>query len=223
MNYIVKSGYVDIYICSSKTNAKYCSEIFGEPEDKFVFIPFGVNDFSKETDMTNPPADDYILSLGRSNRDWDFLINGLEDVKYPVRIVCDELHRKEVPDNITIYNNVWDKESYEFIYNCKCMVIPIEDGRIASGETVLLQAMSFGKPIIITKPSCLADDYVEDGQNGIVINKEYSELQEAVERLFKDDEYYYNLSKNARNHYVENHSLFRYGCNVGKLVNELKA
>ena len=218
MNYIVKSGYVDIYICASKTNGKYCSEIFDEDESKFVFIPFGVNDFSKEIDHSMSPKNDFVLSLGRSNRDWDYLIESFRSIPYDLKIVCDELHRESVPENVEILNNVWGHESYEYIYNCKCMIIPIDDGRIASGDTVLLQAMSFAKPIIITKPSCLADDYVTDGYNGIVVNKSEKEMMKAVEKLFQDDNFYNTLASNSRKHYLDNHSLYTYGCNVGELI-----
>ena len=38
-------------------------------------------------DMTTPSKNDYILSLGRSNRDWDFLINSLAETRYQVKIV----------------------------------------------------------------------------------------------------------------------------------------
>ena len=218
MNYIVKSGYIDIYICASKTNAEYCCEIFNESKGEFVFIPFGVNDFSKNISTDIPPKNNYILSLGRSNRDWDFLIEAFKCIPYNLKIVCDELHRDELPANIEILNNVWGHESHEYIYNCKCMIVPIADGRIASGDTVLLKAMSFSKPVIITKPSCLADDYVQDGYNGIVINKDKEELASAVKRIWEDKELYENLSGNSRKHYLENHSLYTYGCNVGELL-----
>ena len=74
MNYIVKSKYVDVFVCTSQTFCDYCAKVFDEPSDRFVFLPFGVNDFTKKVNMTQPASNDYILSLGRSNRDWDFLI-----------------------------------------------------------------------------------------------------------------------------------------------------
>ena len=218
MNYIVKSGYVDTYICASQTMVQYCCEVFGESDEKFVFIPFGVNDFAAAYQPEAPAAEDYVLSLGRSNRDWQFLLDGAKDIPYPVKIICDELHAENPPENVEILNSVWGDMTHSYIYNCKCMVIPIADGRIASGDTVLLMAMSFGKPIIITKPSCLADDYVTDGYNGIVIEKKPGQLQAAVARIFEDDSLYSLLSQNGRQHYLDNHSLYTYGKHVGKIV-----
>ena len=218
MNYIVKSGYVDTYICASKTMVQYCCEVFGESDEKFVFLPFGVNDFAAEYKPEGPATNDYVLSLGRSNRDWQFLLDGAKDIPYPVKIICDELRVDNPPANVEILNSVWGSQTHSYIYNCKCMVIPIADGRIASGDTVLLMAMSFGKPIIITKPSCLADDYVTDGYNGIVIEKDARGLQAAVERIFRDEQLYTSLSQNGRQHYLDNHSLYTYGKRVGEIV-----
>lgn len=222
MRYIVKSKYVDIFVCSSQNFCDYCAEVFQEPKERFVYLPFGVNDFTKLVDMSKAATNDYILALGRSNRDWDFLIDSLAGSQYPVRIVCDELHKEHLPEHIKIYNNVWQEESYEFIRNCRLMIIPILDGRIVAGETVLLQAMSFSKPIIITEPSCLADDYVTDGETGLVVPKEKDALLAAVHKLFEDEALYRKLSDNCRRLYEEKHSLYSFGINVGNtLVNKL--
>jgi glycosyltransferase involved in cell wall biosynthesis len=137
---------------------------------------------------------------------------------YKLKIICDELHVENPPENVEILNTVWGEQTFDYIYNCRGMIIPIADGRIASGDTVLLQAMSFSKPIVITKPSCLADDYVVDGYNGIVINKNPEELADAVKMLFEDEATCAKLSKQGRQHYLDNHSLYTYGRNVGKIV-----
>ncbi len=220
MRYIIKSKYVDVFVCSSQNFCDYCAEMFDEPKERFVFLPFGVNDFTKIVDTSKPATNDYILALGRSNRDWDFLIDSLAGTEYEVRIVCDELHRENLPSNIHIYNNVWQDASYEFIRNCKFMIIPIMDGKIVAGETVLLQTMSFSKPIIITKPSCLADDYVTNEKTGLVVEKNKDELLNAVIRLSEDESLYEQMSKNCRKLYEEKHSLYSFGINVGTALME---
>ena len=92
------------------------------------------------------------------------------------------------------------------------------DGKIASGETVLLQTMSFSKPIIITKPSCLADDYVTDGETGLIVAKDKDELISAVNRLWNDSELYDRVAHNCRKQYEEKHSLLSYGKYVGNTL-----
>lgn len=222
MKYIVKSKYIDVFICTSQTFCDYCAEVFSESKERFVFLPFGVNDFTKMVDMRKAPSNDYILSLGRSNRDWDFLINSLADTGYPVKIICDELHRENIPGNIQILNNVWQQESYEYIKNCRFMIIPIMDGKIGSGETVLLQTMSFSKPIIINRPSCLADDYMVDGETGIIVDKDPTQLLAAVQKLWNDQEFYSKAANNCRKLYEDRHSLLSYGKYVGNTLIDKK-
>lgn len=219
MRYIVKSQYIDKFVCTSKTFCDYCAKQFDEPVDRFVYLPFGVEDFTKVlTEKELKAREDFILSLGRSNRDWDWLINSFADTKYKVKIICDQLHRTDLPENIEILNNVWFEDSYRYLAKCKLAIIPIMDGKIGSGETVLLQTMSFGKPIIINKPSCLADDYIEDGETGLVVNKDSEELLAAVEHLYDDQELYDRLSKQERMKYENEHSIYRYGRYIGSVI-----
>ena len=218
MKYIVKSKYVDIFVCSSKSHLDYCVKVFEEPGQRFVFLPFGINDFAKRAGESKAMTDKYVLSLGRSNRDWDFLIDSFADTEFNLKIICDELYRENVPANIEILNDVWKEETHEYIRNSQCMIIPILNGEIASGETVLLLAMSFSKPIIITKPSALADDYIVDGETGLIVNKNKEELLDAVRKLYNDKGFSQAIAKNGRILYEKKHSLFTFGTYVGKTL-----
>ncbi len=177
VRYIVESEYIDVIICDSRSNCKYCSDIFNADKGKFKFIPFGIKDFSEKFVFENESKKKAMLSLGRSNKDWNFLINALKNTAYELDIVCDELRDSGVSDNIHIHNGVWGGQSFRYIHDCLCVIIPVADGRISGGQTVLLQAMQFGKPIIVTSPSGLADDYVIDGYNGLVVEKTEESLR----------------------------------------------
>lgn len=222
MNFIVESDYVDIFICTSKTMVNYCSKRFPNRKDKFKSLPFGVNDFTKKISENTLEKKDFVLSLGRSNRDWSFLINAFKKIDKELIIICDTLKISNLPKNITILNNVWKEESYKYINNCKCMVIPIDDGEVASGETVLLQSFSFSKPVIITKPSCLATDYVEDNINGLIINKNIKDLEKAIYEVYENETKYLNMCNNARLSYDEKYSLKNYGKNIGKIISDFE-
>lgn len=222
MRYIIKSKYVDIFICSSRNYCKYISNIFDEDIKRFVFIPFGVNDFAKKLNAKKENHEIYALSLGRSNRDWSFLLNNWEKDNINLKIICDELKLIDNFSNIDILNNVWGEETFNYICNCKYMIIPILDGNMVAGETVLLQSMCFSKPIIITKPSSLADEYVEHLVNGIVIEKTKEDLNYWINMLENDKNLYLKLCENSRKAYDENYSLYSFGFNVGKLIKRSK-
>lgn len=222
MNFIINSNYVDVLVCTSETMVKYCQEIFPYNKERFVAIPFGVNDFSKNFNKSLPSTNNFILSLGRSNRDWHFIIDAFKEINEELIIICDNIDYKNLPPNIKILKNVHGDEAHKYIYNCFAMIIPIENERVASGETVLLKAMSFSKPIIITKPSCLANDYIKNEINGISIEKNKKMLKKALEKLKNDKEYYRSIAKNAREYYNKEYSLMSFGKKIGNVIKNIE-
>lgn len=220
LKYSLAGGYVDLIISSAKDYAETVKNTFDLKNCKAAFARFGVNDFTKELGEEDEPfpMKDYVLSVGRSNRDWDYLIRALRECGHPVIICCDELHRKNLPDNILIKNDVYGKETLRYMKYCKCAVIPIADPVLSSGETVLCQLLSLGKPVVITKPSTLADSYVENGKNGVIIEKTDEALRSAIDRIYSDAAWREVLSQNAREDFLNKHSLYAHGERVGKLL-----
>ena len=217
LKYIVSSNYIDLYICASNKMVDFCALSFNIPKEKFIFLQFGVNDFSKK--ITNEiDTENFALSIGRSNRDWNFLIKSFKEIDYNLKIICDTLDNNIKTPNVEVLNNVHGNEALYFMKRCKFLIISIDKPNIASGDTVLLQAMSLSKPIVITKPSCLADDYVIDGYNGLIINKDIKELKNAIAKLLNDEKLYKTLSENSRTTYLDKHSLLYYGKKVGNEI-----
>lgn len=188
--------------------------------DNVAYAAFGVNDVTAWLAESDGPIEtkDYILSIGRSNRDWDYLIRALGNCGHPVIICCDELHRKNLPENIIVKNDVYGTEALRHMKYCKCAVIPIDDPILSSGETVLLQQMSFGKPVVITSPSTLAEGYIEHGKNGVIVEKTEAALCDAIEKIYSDGTWCAMLSKNARADFMDKYSLHAHGERVGKIL-----
>jgi glycosyltransferase involved in cell wall biosynthesis len=219
------SGYVDLFISASLTNCKYCAGVFEMDPARFRFVPFSLEDASLLPCGEVPPAtpSDYVLSLGRSNRDWRWLIESFRDSGYRLIIICDELHYPGLPPNVTVLNQVWGKDAYPYVKHCRCMIIPILDGSIDSGDMVLIRSMSFSKPVIINRPSCLADDYVIDGHNGLVVDRKREDLLAAVERLCTDEQLYRTLAENARKDYLSGYTVLQYGKNIALQIKRYEA
>ena len=172
VKYAITSKYVDQIVCTSKKEISNYSRTFGLKESKFSFVKWGSIDYEKRVPVKkNLQSQKYVFSTGRSNRDYDFLIDTIEKTNYTLIIACDELNRKS-SDNIMIYDNLYGEAMLEYMKNAWCVVISLKDDMIASGQLVLLQAMNLGVPVIITESHGVTDDYVINEYNGLIIKKQ---------------------------------------------------
>ena len=196
------------------------SEDFNIPISKFIVAPFGIDDLmDKYGNMERPeraPQNDYVLSIGRSNRDYDFLVAVWEKVDANLVIISDEYKNNNLPDNVTLINDVNGDEQYPWISNCQALIIPIDDVRICSGDTVLLTAMSLGKKIFVTNPSTLSEMYVDDDINAIYINKDVEDTRKIIsEKLGATDN---RIGDNARKTFLEKYSRYSMGSIIAKNI-----
>ena len=214
MKFIVQSKYIDVFICFSKKECKDYAKIFNVKEEKFQFCTLGLE--SIEIDKDKIKQRDYILSCGRSNRDYEFLYNALKDTDYKLKILSDECKLKN-EKNIEIYNNIFNEEYYKMLEESYIVVIPLMDENISSGQLAILQAMQLGKPIICTKSSTVTD-YIKNGINGFIVKKEKNELLEKIQELYNNKELYTEISKNEKEFFKENFSINSLGKQISKII-----
>ena len=213
LKYSTNNKYVDLFICPSQRNCNYLSDTLDISNSKFVFSPLGIEPISQDGIING----DYYLAAGRSNRDYSWLIDSFNGINQKLIIINDQL-KEYNDDNIQIKDNVWKADYIKYLKECKGVILPIDDPNVDSGFLVLLQAMACKKPVIITKPSCIADDYLDNMVNGIIINKNKDELVEALTMLSLDNDFYNKICSNAYNTYINKYSLEAYGANVGKAI-----
>lgn len=214
IEYIVTGKYIDLIICTSDKERIMYSDLFGVSLRKFAFVPWGVLDHTAETCIDETFQERYIFSSGRSNRDWDFLISNVKNTDYKLKIACDELPG-QIMDNVEIYDNIHGHDFFQYLRNCYCVVISLEDTNIAAGQTVLLYAMQFKKPLIITRSSGVTDDYIIDGYNGLIIEKKREELLDTLKKIYTDNRLYETLAANGYKEYQTKYSTSMLGENVG--------
>lgn len=204
MSYIVTSKYIDRFICFAKEECHYYSDIFGIDESKFIYVPLG---HPMATDVQI--ADDgYIFSTGRSNRDYDFLVNSLINTNFKLIIACDTYHASHgIAENINVLNDCHGNDMLNLMAKCHCVVVPLKNLKVSSGQLVVLQAMSLGKPVICTDADGIRD-YVINGSTGFLIDNVEKQLLAVLDDLYVDTKKYTELSNNAKecylSHFTEN-------------------
>ena len=223
MRYAV--GNVDGLHVLSRLYAERCSKDLGVDIGRFIVTHFGVPDTYAEWNDLKTERDGYVLSIGRSNRDFDFLVDVWSDERMadvPLVIIADSWKpSKELPKNVTWLNDVVGDASKPWIKGCKMMVLPISDGNIASGDTVLLTAMMGEKLVVVTKPSTLAEMYIKHGENGLALEKETNIFIDNVKGLFFDEEKIRTIGGAARKSYLENFSREAMGKAVGTSIKKI--
>jgi glycosyltransferase involved in cell wall biosynthesis len=152
---------IDYLIFLGKGEYDLAKIMFPKFRDKFNFIPFGINlDFWKPTKDYDKKSRDYILFVGNDgNRDIDKVIeigNSLKNID--VKIITSHVISKEkINDNIEVIYGNWhntaltDKALKKYYENAILTFIPLKETFQPSGQSVALQSMSLGVPVVITK------------------------------------------------------------------------
>lgn len=221
MQFCIKNDYLDYIHVPSKKYAEKCSNDFDIPIEKFIVINFGLPDTYEKWKNTTVEYDNYSLAIGRSNRDYDFLIEVWKKIpkENKLIIICDQYKsRQQLPKNIILRNDITGDKQYPYIMNCKMMIIPIKDKNICSGDTVLLKAMSFYKTVVVTEPSTLSEMYIKNNENGVCILKNVNDFVTTIIKLLENDNELKRIGKIARQSFIDNYSRKIMGINIGKII-----
>ena len=223
MKYALGSQYIDCIMCTSTAEVTLLAEALDIPQRRLQYVPWGAVDHMKTTPYDATLADRRLcFSPGRSNRDFDFIINSLRDASYPVLIACDTM-RPGVFGSVTVDNSIDGDAVRRYMRNAYCALVVLDNPNVSAGHTILLQAFCFGVPIIITKSKGLSDDYIVDGYNGLVVEKTPEALLHALDRLYNDPALYRTLSENSLTEFHEKYTKTALGKHIGEIVLRLRA
>jgi glycosyltransferase involved in cell wall biosynthesis len=216
-----------LVVVHSQTEAKRYADQFEGCGSRFVFIPWAthVNGLDALRTSNGPKVDGdngYILTAGRSGRDYRTLFEAFRSSNHRVRVVCDyaaALNGCRPSANIEVYDHCYGEAYLKQLWNAYCVVIPLAVDDISAGQMVLIQAMAMGKPIVITGTTTTAE-YLTDGYDGLCVPAcDPIALREAVDRLFKDQQLSKRLGTNAESTYSSRFSIPVF---VSRLLQEIK-
>lgn len=209
IKYSITSNAIKKIIVFSKTEPKYYSNIFGVDESLFISIDLGIEDLSYKYEISDNRR---YLSAGRSNRDYDYLIDNWNRDR-DLDIICDTLNASE-KENIKIYTSIHNEEYFKMLSKCHAVILSLKDENVSSGQLVILQAMMLNKPVICTENKTVAN-YIESGKDGLIINKDVGNLEKALQYV---EEHYSELTKKAREKFVNKYTEYQMGLNIGEIV-----
>ncbi len=185
VKYSLGCKFLKKLVVLSNYEIDFYSNLFSISKDKFSFCHIG-DDSNKIFDIQKG---DYFLSAGRSNRDYDFLVNYFS--KHPeikLVIISDKYRKEGLSSNISILSNCFNEDYERMLASCYAVIISLCEEPISSGQLVALRALKYEKPIIATNNPGIID-YVLDNQNGYVIEKKEDALDRAIINLKNEDIY----------------------------------
>jgi glycosyltransferase involved in cell wall biosynthesis len=169
---------------------------------KAQFVPIGDSNF----DGVRGTEGDYIFSGGYIARDYPTLVRAAADLGERVILVVGPdpvtgrtgLEQTTLPKNVKVYTRTSLKRFLELMSRSRMVVLAMQDKPYAAGQMVLLQAMSMGKPIIVTRTAGTID-YVEDGKTALLVEpNNVVQVKEKILLISRDAELRKNLGRNAR-------------------------
>jgi glycosyltransferase involved in cell wall biosynthesis len=177
----------------------------GIPERKIIIIPLGVDAgyFSQERD---PVTKEYIVSIGNDRaRDYPLLLEAAPRIPYPILIATTKKNIPEdtlLPENVTVTYGLPIADVRKHYANARMLIVPIKEeldseGSDCSGQTVILEALSAGVPVLAT-PCPWVKEYLTDGIEYGALPYDASGVVEKVCRAGNDQAYLSSLAKEGR-------------------------
>lgn len=192
---------VDKVICYSSKEADYYNRLFGSKNEKFQFVPFGVNvERLKEMNSKSAGEKKYLFSAGSSNRDYQTFFEAVEDLQATAVVFAKKFNVAglQIPDNVEVEYDVYGDRYYEKLLGANLVVIPLDDPELSSGQMVLLESMALGKTVVVTDVWGV-NDYVEDGKDAILVKHGDSHsMQERIKELLSNGKKIQQLGEQAK-------------------------
>jgi glycosyltransferase involved in cell wall biosynthesis len=178
---------VHLCVCSSRRECDYYARAFRWPERKLAFVTILTD--PQWLTFANQRAEPFMVSAGRTFRDYATLLQAFDDSGPNLVIVTSKssLAGLSVPPHVTVFYDLPLKELGELLARSMAVIVPLEDRPISIGQSVVLQAMAMGKPVIVTAVNGTVD-YITHMETGLLVPPgDALALRDEAHRLAADE------------------------------------
>ena len=190
---------VDRVYYFSQNQGPVLAEHLGLDADRLRYLPFGVDD--ETFTPKGEPDGGYVLVVGRdSGRDWPTLFKALEGLDLPVKLCCRprDIAGLRVPVTVDVLGYV-DRAVYRrLLGRARVVLIASKPVLYPSGQSVLLEAMSMARTVVVTGTPALGD-YIADGVTALSVPPgDADTLRRRLVEAAADDDLRSVVGRNAR-------------------------
>ncbi len=195
----------DAVLCLSETQGRFLRDEIGLPPSRVHHLWDNVDEqfFRPSTDTV---AGEYLLAVGRENRDYATLVQAARRLDLPLIIVASSLWSSHglslgeggLPACVTVRSNVPYADLRALYSRARAVVVPLHPAPYAAGVNGVLEAMAMGRASVVTCSPGLAE-YLQDGITNLVVPPHDPDaLADAISRLWNDAALRQSMGQAAR-------------------------
>lgn len=194
---------VDRVVVLSRSQARYLLDVVGLPAERVRFVYDKVD--HRFFAPRGAPAEGYIVSVGRSRRDYATLIEAVRPLGVPTVLVpsspwltAGELE-VSLPPHVRVLRDLSFPALRQLYDRASLAVVPLQAGTdFAAGVNAVLEAMAMATPLVVSDVPGIID-YVDDDETArLVPPGDPSALRAVISELLSDGEQSRRIGAAAR-------------------------
>mgnify|MGYP001182827964 FL=1 len=220
---------VDKFIFLGKSEYEFALKKYPQYEEKFIFISFAVdynfwNLNKKKTEKIN----NQILFIGNDgNRNYDFIKELPKFLpEFNFIIISDQIKDYKEQKNVNFVAGNWskgymsDKELSKFYSQSFLTILPIKNTIQPSGQSVALQSMATGTPVLISKFDGFweKDIFINDKNIFFIEHFKYDDWAKLIRILNKNPQLIEKVSLNGKDLIKNKYNLETFVTKIEKLI-----
>lgn len=160
---------------------------FAINKEKMLFFPDIYNTREKFI-VPRTKKERYIFSGGTNNRDWDLLLkvarlNSDKKFKIVVNKYCWTYKVEYIPDNVTMFYDLTEKEYYQLMKEAFITIIPLKEDRV-SGLINIIRSHQYGVPCITNNMGVTSLYYPSKYKNIMLYTNGFDDLDKKINRIY---------------------------------------
>lgn len=228
----------DKILCLSSVIQNQLRDKFNIPEEKLAVLLLGIdlsfyqNKEGEVLDEEKAQNTGFILSVGKTSRDYNTLVKAFKEIDYNLKLYCSADSAPtilNIPSNIKVqFNENSSVLSYEELQSehekAYAVAIPLDipseraDDVTLIGNTSLLESMAMGKAVVMTRNRQIDIDIEKEGIGIWVEHGDVKGWQQAISHLLENPQETKEMGNRARRLCEEKYNLEIFSSKLAQLL-----
>jgi len=197
----------DAVLCLSETQARFLRDTVGLPFHRVHHVWDNVDEQFFGPPASQTTGGDYVLAVGRENRDYETLVRAARLLNVPMIIAASSLWSSHglslgegnLSANVTVRSEFVSYLELRALYaGARLVVVPLHPAPYAAGVNGVLEAMAMARASVVTQSPGLRE-YLQDGVTNLVVPPgDASALAGAVSKLWDNAPLRHQMGQAAR-------------------------